>query len=180
MSPEKRVDRAIEIARRSGMPLKIAAKIYPEERRYFDETLAPLIAAAGPLVEFVGEIGDRERDELLGRARRAAVPDRVARAVRAGDDRGPGLRDAGDRLAPRDRSRRCWSDGVTGYIVESVDEAVAAVGRLDRLSRRRLPRVVRASGSTRGAWRPDHVEVYRRVIVGRRECRAMERGNWRA
>src|SRR5262249_43006310 len=43
MSPEKRVDRAIEIATRSGMPLKIAAKIYPEEQTYFDEQLAPLI-----------------------------------------------------------------------------------------------------------------------------------------
>jgi hypothetical protein len=46
MSPEKRVDRAIDIARRAGLPLTIAAKIYPEERLHFDETLAPLIEAS--------------------------------------------------------------------------------------------------------------------------------------
>ena len=68
MSPEKRVDRAIEIAKRARMPLKIAAKIYPEERHYFDETLAPLIQSSQPLVDFVGEIGDGERDVLLGNA----------------------------------------------------------------------------------------------------------------
>ncbi len=74
MSPEKRVDRAIEIARRAGVPLKIAAKIYPEERHYFDETLAPLIHASQSLVEFVGEIGNRERDDLLGKAAALLFP----------------------------------------------------------------------------------------------------------
>jgi glycosyltransferase involved in cell wall biosynthesis len=74
MSPEKRIDRAIEIACRAGLPLKIAAKIYPEEKNYFEETLAPLIHAAKPLVEFVGEIGDRERDELLGNAAALLFP----------------------------------------------------------------------------------------------------------
>ena len=61
MSPEKRLDRAIEIARRAGMPLKIAAKIYPEERDYFERTIEPLLRRPAPLVEFIGEVGGATR-----------------------------------------------------------------------------------------------------------------------
>src|SRR5215831_14087302 len=65
VSPEKRVDRAIEIAGRSGMPLKIASKVDTADRGYFEEKIEPLIHKARSRVEFVGEIGDREKSELL-------------------------------------------------------------------------------------------------------------------
>jgi glycosyltransferase involved in cell wall biosynthesis len=134
MSPEKRVDRAIEIARRSGMPLKIAAKIYPEERQYFDETLSPLIQAAGSLVEFLGEIGDRARDELLGGAAALLFP------IEWPEPFGLVMIEALACGTPVIAWRRgsvpeVLEDGVTGYIVNSVDEAVRAVERIDRLSR---------------------------------------------
>jgi glycosyltransferase involved in cell wall biosynthesis len=63
ISPEKRVDRAIEIARRAGMKLKIAAKIYPEEQSYFHETIEPLLNESGS-VEFIGEVGGRRRTDF--------------------------------------------------------------------------------------------------------------------
>src|SRR2546429_1280850 len=66
ISPEKRVDRAIEIAKQVGMPLKIAAKIDRVDKDYFDLVIAPLFRNS--LVEFVGEIGEREKDEFLGNA----------------------------------------------------------------------------------------------------------------
>src|SRR5256712_3457168 len=66
ISPEKRVDRAIEIAKQVGMPLKIAAKIDRVDQDYFGSEIAPLLRNS--LVELVGEIGDGEKDEFLGNA----------------------------------------------------------------------------------------------------------------
>ncbi len=69
ISPEKRLDRAIEIARRSGRQLKIAAKIYPEERRLLsDRRSSRCFSSHGDFVEFIGEVGGREKDEFLGNA----------------------------------------------------------------------------------------------------------------
>ena len=111
MSPEKRLDRAIEIARRAGMKLKVAAKIYPGGARLFradDRAAAARVAALGR----VHRRGRRPgQGRVPGQRPRPAVPDRLAGAVRPGDDRGDGLRHAGHRLAQRlgargDRRRR--------------------------------------------------------------------------
>jgi glycosyltransferase involved in cell wall biosynthesis len=72
LSPEKQPDVAIEIARRVGLPLKIAAKIDAVDREYFDRTVAPLLD--DPLVEFLGEIGDEDKAEFLGGARALLFP----------------------------------------------------------------------------------------------------------
>ena len=110
ISPEKRPDRAIEIATRAGMPLKIAAKVDNADRDYWQRR----DRAAGPR-QPAGRVRRRDRRAREGRLprrrHRAALPDRLARAVRPGDDRGDGLRHAGDRLplrlGPRgDRPRR--------------------------------------------------------------------------
>ena len=66
ISPEKRADRAIRIARRAGIPLRIAAKIEPSDRAYFEAEVKPLLD--GPGVEFIGEIGEHEKSEFLGNA----------------------------------------------------------------------------------------------------------------
>jgi glycosyltransferase involved in cell wall biosynthesis len=66
ISPEKGPDRAIRIARRAGIPLKIAAKVEASDRAYFDAEVKPMLD--GPGVEFVGEIGEREKSEFLGNA----------------------------------------------------------------------------------------------------------------
>ena len=66
MSPEKRPDRAIEIAKRVGLPLKIAAKVDAADREYFEGTIEPLLDH--PLIEFVGEIGEAAKGAFLGNA----------------------------------------------------------------------------------------------------------------
>src|SRR6266850_1174694 len=68
LSPEKRLDRAIAIARRAGLRLKVAAKIYPEERDYFTRVIQPLLDDSRSWVEFIGEIGGAEKDQFLGEA----------------------------------------------------------------------------------------------------------------
>src|SRR5215213_5376036 len=72
ISPEKRPDRAIALARRSGLPLKIAAKVDAADAAYFREVIAPLLDH--PLVEFVGEIGDGEKSAFLGNAQALLFP----------------------------------------------------------------------------------------------------------
>jgi glycosyltransferase involved in cell wall biosynthesis len=66
ISPEKRADQAIEIAKRGGMPLRIAAKVDPADRTYFEAEVEPLLHH--PLIEYVGEINDAEKDDFLGDA----------------------------------------------------------------------------------------------------------------
>jgi glycosyltransferase involved in cell wall biosynthesis len=162
MSPEKRADRAIEIARRSGLPLKMAAKIYPEEREYFNETLAPLIDASKPLVEFVGEIGDRERDTLLGHATALLFP------IEWPEPFGLVMIEALACGTPVIGWRRgsvpeVLEHGETGYVVDSIDEAVEAVGRVNRLNRARC----RHSFEQRfdaGRMATDYLDLYRRYV----------------
>jgi glycosyltransferase involved in cell wall biosynthesis len=163
MSPEKRVDRAIDVARRSGMPLKIAAKIYPEERHYFDETLMPQIEAASSLVEFVGEIGDSERDEILGRAAALLFP------IEWAEPFGLVMIEALACGTPVIAWRRgsvpeVLEDGVTGYIVDSVDEAVTAAQRIDRLSRTTCRNVFEQRFDASRMAR-DYVAIYRDMLA---------------
>ena len=104
ISPEKRVDRAIEIARRAGLPLRVAAKIDAADR----DVLRTGDRAA--LRRAVRRVHRRDRRGAEGRVPRrragAAVSDRLARAVRPGDDRSDGVRDAGGRVSAADRSAR--------------------------------------------------------------------------
>src|SRR4029078_1260188 len=66
IAPEKGVDRAIRIATRCGIPLRIAAKVDRADQEYYDELIRPLIEN-NPLVEYIGEIGDAEKSEFLRR-----------------------------------------------------------------------------------------------------------------
>jgi glycosyltransferase involved in cell wall biosynthesis len=163
MSPEKRVDRAIDIACRARVPLKIAAKIYPEERHYFDDTLQPLIEAAKPLVEFIGEIDDRGRNDLLGGAAAFLFP------IEWPEPFGLVMIEALACGTPVIAWRRgsvpeVVEDGVTGYVVESIEEALAAVGRVDRLSRARCREAFETRFDAERMAR-DYLDVYRRVIA---------------
>ena len=72
ISPEKRADRAIEIARRAGMKIRIAAKVDAADRDYFQTQIEPLLSQ--PHVEYVGEIGERDKCEFLGNARALLFP----------------------------------------------------------------------------------------------------------
>ena len=103
ISPEKRPDRAISIAKRLGMRLKMAAKVDAVDAAYFRDEIKPLLD--DPLIEFIGEIGDGEKSAFLGNAVALLFPDRLARAIWSGADRGHGLRNAGDRVVLRIRRR---------------------------------------------------------------------------
>ena len=99
ISPEKRPDHAIRIAQALGMPLKIAAKVDKVDEVYFREQIAPLLS--GPGIEYIGEINELEQERVSRGRERTAVSGRLAGALRAGDDRGHGVRHARARIPPR-------------------------------------------------------------------------------
>lgn len=138
ISPEKRPDRAIAVAARTGMPLRIAAKIDPVDQAYWDEVIAPLMARHAN-VTFIGEIGDADKSEFLGGAAALLFPIDwpepfglvMIEAMACGTP----------VIAWRNGSvPEVIERGVTGHVVSGEDEAVAAVralGRLDRAAIRR-------------------------------------------
>jgi glycosyltransferase involved in cell wall biosynthesis len=130
--PEKRPDRAIEIARRAGLPLKIAAKVDAVDEAYFAEVVQPLLR--DPHVEFIGEIGEAEKASFLGNARATLFPIDWPEPF--------GLVTIESMACGTPViAYRCGSvpevveDGVTGYIVDSIEGAVAAVDRVGALDR---------------------------------------------
>jgi glycosyltransferase involved in cell wall biosynthesis len=161
ISPEKRLDRAIDIARQAGMKLKVAAKIYPEERDYYKQTIEPLLRESRSWVEFIGEVGGREKDEFLGGAHALLFPIDwpepfglvMIEAMACGTP----------VIAWRNGSvPEIVEDGVTGFVVDSVEEAVRAVGRVDGLSRLACRSRFEARYDARRMAR-DYLEVYRRL-----------------
>jgi len=164
MSPEKRVDRAIEIARASGTRLRIAAKIYPEERAYFEETIAPLLRESEEFVEFIGEVGGREKDEFLGHARALLFP------VDWPEPFGLVMIEAMACGTPvigwcNGSVPEVVSEGVTGYVVDSIEQAVQAVERIAGLSRRACRQAFEERFDA-ARMAQDYVEVYRRLLHG--------------
>jgi len=134
LSPVKRVDRAVEIAHQLGMPLRVAAKINPEERDYYEREIAPLFAERN--VEFLGEIGEADKDEFLGNAAALLFP------VDWPEPFGLVMIEAMACGTPVVGYRRgsvseVIRDGVSGYVVDSVEAAVAATARALALPRRR-------------------------------------------
>jgi len=161
ISPEKRVDRAIEIARQAGVMLKIAAKIYPEERAYFQQTIEPLLRDSQSWVEFLGEVGGSNKDEFLGNARALLFP------IDWPEPFGLVMIEAMACGTPviawrNGAAPEVVTDGVTGFLVESVEEAVRAVGRISSLSRRDCRKIFEERFAAARMAR-DYVEVYRRL-----------------
>jgi glycosyltransferase involved in cell wall biosynthesis len=137
ISPEKRVDRAIEIAARLGMPLKIAAKIDSADRRYYEREIKALLDR--PNIEFVGEIGEHQKAEFLGKAAVYLFP------IDWPEPFGLTMIEAMACGTPT-VAFKCGSvpeviaDGVSGFIVEDLDQAVKATEdalALDRAACRR-------------------------------------------
>jgi glycosyltransferase involved in cell wall biosynthesis len=132
ISPEKGPDRAIEIAKRSGVPLKIAAKVDVGDREYFATRIEPLLD--DPLIEFVGEIDDTQKDEFLGGALALLFP------IDWPEPFGLVMIEAMATGTPviaynRGSVPEVIDNGVNGIIVSSVDEAVEAVKRVAGIDR---------------------------------------------
>src|ERR1700745_2104749 len=132
IAPEKGVDRAIKIAIRCGIPLKIAAKIDRADEEYFEQIIRPMIDH--PLVEYIGEIGDREKSDFLSGARGLLVP------IDWPEPFGLVMIEAmacGTPVIAYNRGSvpEIIDAGLTGFIVEDEISAVAAVDRLGGLDR---------------------------------------------
>jgi glycosyltransferase involved in cell wall biosynthesis len=132
ISPEKGVDRAIDIAIAAGVPLKIAAKVDAADRDYFTSCIAPKLDH--PLVEFLGEIGDSEKSDFLGSARALLFP--IDWPEPFGLVLIEALACGTPVIAFRSGSvPEIIEDGRTGFIVASLEEAVAAVRRVAGIDR---------------------------------------------
>jgi glycosyltransferase involved in cell wall biosynthesis len=132
IAPEKRCDRAIAIAKHSGIPLKIAAKIDPYDQAYFDAKIRPLLD--DPVVEFIGEIGEHEKNEFLGNAMALLFP--IEWEEPFGLVMIEALACGTPVIAYRHGSvPEIIQDGITGFVVDNFDAAVHAVQRIASISR---------------------------------------------
>lgn len=135
ISPEKAPDAAIRIAAASGMPLKIAAKIDRVDQEYFKTTIEPLLSQAD--VEFIGEIGEHQKDAFLGQAAALLFP--IAWREPFGLVMIEAMACGTPVIAFNNGSvPEVLKDGVTGFIVESEAAAVAAVAGIGALDRERI------------------------------------------
>src|SRR5919106_846973 len=162
-SPEKRVDRAIEIAKRVGMRLKIAAKVDPADRRYFRREIEPLLN--DPHIEWLGEISDKDKDEFLGNAQALLFPIDwpepfglvMIESMACGT---PVIAFTGGSVA------EVLDDGVTGFVVNDIEQAVEAARRVRDLSRA-LCREVFEKRFTANRMANDYINVYTRLAASR-------------
>jgi glycosyltransferase involved in cell wall biosynthesis len=171
ISVEKGVDRAIWIAKRTGIPLKIAAKISSQDMPYFESVVKPLLNDS--LVEFIGEIGEDKKNDFLGNARALLFPIDwpepfgivIIEAMACGT---PVI------AYPMGSVPEVMEDGRTGFIVNSLDEAVAAVQRVPEFNRRRC-REVFEQRFTSPRMAKDYLRVYE-SLIGTVRSLAMEAG----
>jgi len=158
-SPEKRVDRAIEIAKRVGMPLKIAAKVDPADRRYFKQQIEPLLNDSH--IEWLGEISDKDKDEFLGSAYALLFPIDwpepfglvMIESMACGT---PVVAYTGGSVA------EVMDNGVTGFVVNDMEQAEEAARRIGDLSRARC-REVFDKRFTASLMASGYVDVYTRL-----------------
>lgn len=173
ISPEKRLDRAIEIALACKTRLRVAAKVDPADQAYFEREIRGLLHH--PLIEFVGEIGEDRKGEVIGRARAMLFP------IDWPEPFGLVMIEAlacGTPVIAYDCGSvpEVLQDGVNGFIVRSEDEAIDAARRVDRLDRRRC-RQTFEERFTADRMARRYVEVYRSLI----ERRVLSRDrDWRA
>jgi glycosyltransferase involved in cell wall biosynthesis len=166
ISPDKGIERAIEIARLSGMPLKIAAKIYDEDRSYYERSIKPLLAGSD-IAEFVGEVGGKEKDDFLGNARALLFP--VEWAEPFGLVMIESLACGTPVIAwKRGAVPEIIEDGIHGFVVENIAEAVNAVNALEILNRKNCRRQFEKHFRS-GQMASAYVQIYEQQI------RSMER-----
>jgi hypothetical protein len=160
--PEKRPDRAIEIAERTGVQLKIAAKIDETDEAYFQEEIKPLLERSSS-VEFIGEINEREKDEFLGNALALLFP------INWPEPFGLVLIEAMACGTPIIAFRNgsvpeIVDDGRTGFVVDTLEEAIMAIQKIDSIDRR----ICRAAFEERFTARrmaQDYLAIYEKGVL---------------
>jgi glycosyltransferase involved in cell wall biosynthesis len=161
ISPEKGLERAVAIARQAGMKLKVAAKIYPDERDYFESTIEPLLRESRAWVEFIGEVGGADKDAFLGNAYALLFPIDwpepfglvMIEAMACGT---PVI------AWPNGSVPEVIDDGVTGFIVDNLNDAVRAVAGVGSLSRLACRNMFEVRFDARRMVR-DYLDLYRRL-----------------
>ena len=172
ISPEKRVDRAIEIAQKAGIPLRVAAKIDEGDRNYFEAEISDLLANSD--VEFIGEIGEKEKTGFLGNAAALLFPIDwpepfglvMIEAMACGT---PVIAFRGGSV------EEILEDGVTGFIVESIDQAVDALRQIPKLDRRMVHNRFLERFTSRRMCE-QYLAVYEREICGAKHASRVKRG----
>ena len=160
IAPEKRPDRAIEIAKRVGLPLKIAAKVDPADQEYFQHVIKPQLDH--PLIEFIGEIGDHEKREFLAKASALLFP--IDWPEPFGLVMIEAMREGTPTIAWRRGSvPEVIDEGVTGFIVESIDEAVVALKQAFTLDRKTV-RARFEERFTASQMASNYVAAYQRLV----------------
>jgi glycosyltransferase involved in cell wall biosynthesis len=173
ISPEKRLDRAIEIARRVGLPLLVGAKVDPADQKYFEREIEPLLSTPG--VEYLGEVDDQQKRDLLADARALLFPIDwpepfglvLLEAMASGT---PVLAFRGGAV------EEILEGGVTGMVVDTVDQAVSVLPAVLALDRGRCREEFERRFSARRMAR-DYVRVYERLTDATRRVTA---SGWRA
>lgn len=131
LSPEKRPDEAVRVAERVGLPLRIAAKVDPVDRKYVEDVMKPLLSH--PLVEYVGEITDAQKNAFLGDAMAVLCPYQP-------EPFGLALIEALACGTPVITYRHgsfpeIIDDGITGFLCRDIDDMAAAVGKISSVNR---------------------------------------------
>jgi glycosyltransferase involved in cell wall biosynthesis len=164
ISPEKRPDRAIEIALRAGIKLKIAAKVDEADKIYYEEQIKPLLDH--PLIEFIGEIGEEQKKDFLGNAMALLFP------IDWPEPFGMVMIEAMANGTPV-IAFNCGSVpeivdvNKTGYIVNTIEEALAAIDRLQSFNRSQCRNVFEQKYTAEVMAR-NYVELYQHVIDQKR------------
>ncbi|MBL8012794.1 MAG: glycosyltransferase family 4 protein [Candidatus Omnitrophica bacterium] len=163
ISPEKRVDKAIEIAKKVGMPLKIAAKVDKVDQEYFDVYIKPLLDHRD--IDYIGEIGDAEKDDFFGNAYAFLFPIDwpepfglvMIEAMACGTPTIAYLQGSVPEV---------MQEGVTGFIVKDLESALAAVKKVSQVSRRKCRQVFEDRFTAR-RMAEDYLRTYQALINGR-------------
>jgi glycosyltransferase involved in cell wall biosynthesis len=159
IAPEKGIDRAIRIAQHCGVPLKVAAKVDNADRDYYDEKIKPMMQSAD--VEFIGEIGDRDKPQFLSGAVALLFP------IDWPEPFGLVMIEAMACGTPviafnRGSVSEIIEDGLTGFVVEDINGAIGAVDRLGHLSRDKI-RARFEERFTARRMAQDYLNVYRKL-----------------
>jgi len=155
---EKGTFEAIEIAKRAGCRLIIAGII--QDQKYFNEKVAPYID--GDQIKYIGSVGPDERDEVLGKARA------LLHIINFNEPFGLSLIEAmacGTPVIARPRGSipEIIKNGETGFIIESIDEAVQALKKIDTLDKRKLRQHVQENFSVEKMV-DGYINVYKEVM----------------